>query len=461
MESPSSFNTANNRSRSSSEADIHTAQYQHYVVPEHHLDSHTATPTIEGDMASPTSPSSMYSDYGKMTPGADTFPEGVQTPEGVGLGFAGIPRSGLPYDSSHYEAEVQAAKGHYEREVPGAFPNIDAEEYNQAAEYPVLSKKVLSDTKGSDAKSSDIDASYSAASAATLSDKAILSGSDNSSSYNTANYNDATREVSDANASLDATHASNNATREVDDAAAATHNTGSVGDTSVGIGAATVASAYAASVGTATPSAANAASGTRDIAAAGHYSPAAIDSDIDHHSPVASPAAMPPYESPVASPLPPVAASPVAAPVSAPPVPSAPVSAPPVPPVAASTLPPVAAAVAASPVSAPPVPSAASASPARVSRFSFSDRSPSKPDVSGHYRSHSQTGTSPNKAATRKLHKSKVSQTSIESFSLPKEEAREGREGTPGDKKLGEYDRGCCGAVASERRKGWDRNGSY
>lgn len=78
-----------------------------------------------------------------------------------------------------------------------------------------------------------------------------------------------------------------------------------------------------------------------------------------------------------------------------------------------------------------------SPSQSRVSRFSFSDRSPSKSDVTGHYRSHSQTGSSPNKAATRKLHKSKVSQTSIESFSLPKGD--ESREISPEtDKKLGE-----------------------
>ncbi|KAG5362553.1 Serine/threonine-protein kinase STE20 [Yarrowia sp. C11] len=403
MDSPSSFNTANNRSRSSSEAeaDIHVAQYETYdrysegvsttsgsgivssgtassgtatsfsqAYP--HSSSATATPTLNTDVASPTSPSSMYSDYGRMTPGVGTpavdgFPDsaGDSLPSShhgdgaaIGLGFAGIPRSGLPFN---YESEVRSysdgiddhdameASGreedtqldeHADVPIPGAFPDIDSEEYNMSAN---------------------------------VSGDRSVHQAENTSLANTSH-------ASVASPAADTSHVS--VTSPVAKTALA--------DTSYG-----------------------------------HYSPATHDSDVDHLETSEQDAVYDTRE--MSRELDEAAktgstveqaetATVVAAPTG----------------VSYGTL---ADAPVADAAPADDAELANTASPSRVSRFSFSDRSPSKPDVTGHYRSHSQTGTSPNKSATRKLHKSKMSQTSIESFSLPKGD--ENREISPEtDKKL-------------------------
>lgn len=439
MNSPSSFNTANNRSRSSSEAeaDIHVAQYQTYdrytsdVVPttesmsgvtetmsSHHYDSATATPTIHTlDVASPTSPSSMYSDYGRMTPAAESFHDsdggdyrgGVTGDNsGVGLGFAGIPRSGLPFN---YESEVRQYGDDSDRDIGGVTHDIGgvtgdthdmdsvAHDMDSVTNDTHNTNHVTHDTNNTHSTSSPIPGAFP-----DIDSEEYTVGANAHRGDHTTNVTHDTRDTHDiervthdtGNVSLDAAHDMDRVTH---DTTGVTHDTGNVTNNA-----------------TNTPS-----RPTSPPQSFGHYSPATHDSDVDHLEPPGGVADSPGGVSDVTEEGGEGGAESGYGAGSG----------------GAESYGAGSGYGAQAGAESGTDSSGALAdarAPAGVSRFSFSDRSPSKPDVTGHYRSHSQTGTSPNKSASRKLHKSKVSQTSIESFSLPKgEEARDEM-----DKKLGE-----------------------
>lgn len=455
MESPSSFNTANNRSRSSSEAEadaIHVAQYETYdrymsdevpttapvsgptpgmsrQTPSHsHYDSATATPTINyHDVASPTSPSSMYSDYGRMTPAAESYHDSDvgdtgrvtgdtgSVSSGVGLGFAGIPRSGLPFN---YESEVRSYGGDESDHENGADDTSNVTHDTSGVSHDI--SHVTHDTRNVTHDTHDTHDTGAASASPVpgafpdIDSEEYTVGANAHKAKETGDMHRVTRDT--GNVSRDTGNVSRDMGSVSRDIERVTHNT-----TGVTHDSEPATHTY------------NTTSPIAESQSFGHYSPATHDSDVDHLEPP-SPAAVPPvgdrdgasYGDDSAS-YGDGSGSGAGASYGA----------------SYGTL-----ADAPAPASA----LADARAPARVSRFSFSDRSPSKPDVSGHYRSHSQTGTSPNKSATRKLHKSKVSQTSIESFSLPKGD--ESREITPDmDKKLGEYN-GRTGSVAFGANEG-------